>query len=146
MWCGRSRVRFALTPTGLTDPLSWKESLSATHLNFTRPKPQPQWIGGWRGWVGCGMGWESESGSCRVWWLKLNCWNGWREDTWDSFSKPFLLMSQWCSQWKNLDYKRDWTSLNGKWKIKDIWWILSTKSYYLHWFLAKFNTMCVYTT
>lgn len=83
--CGHFRVRFTLTPTGLTDPQSWKEFSSGAHLNFTRPKRQPQKRAGWRGWVGCGMGWERERvcGSCRVWWLKLNCRNGslWREDT-----------------------------------------------------------------
>lgn len=57
--CGHFRVRFTLTPTGLTDPQSWKEFLSGAHLNFTRPKCQPQKRAGWRGWVGCGMGWES---------------------------------------------------------------------------------------
>lgn len=59
--CGHFRVRFTLTPTGLTDPQSWKEFLSGAHLNFTRPKRQPQKRAGWRGWVGCGMGWERES-------------------------------------------------------------------------------------
>lgn len=128
MWCGRSRVRFALTPTGLTDPLSWKESLSATHLNFTRPEPQPQWIGGWRGGLWDGVRereWELQGVVTEV---KLLKWVKGMEDR-RQFQLAILLNVTEVFPWNNLDYKRDWTSLNGQLKINYIWWILSTRSW-----------------